>query len=318
MHQQTLTPGNIVYYITEAKTKQGNIPLGQALPSAVSEIPLQFNENGIFVLTQTENVQTIEFSAKSISQRIDDMFLKEKNKDKIITHSFRNWTYVVIPNSTYSKVYVLDGRTYEWFYWELPVIIDNIWTESVTEYDDNAYEQTKFSDANGQVFALKSIDLVDIDGNTDYYDIDRKIICWYWNSQIMPLSTTAYSKQYPAWNYIKQLISTGFLFVDPDVNEEYSMDYDFKTFDKNIRTSRINGLEGNMTYIRSIIKRTPLPKCNFIKVSIRTRGFDIDRYKQNKKEYIDEISLNYTNKPLNKLGLIGMKFKYKVTRERLS
>lgn len=338
----TRSDDNIVLYFTnEMKTNQGNIPYGETLLSSQTGLPLQFNDDGIFVLQIPENINTTESSAISISEKINKKYLAEPDKDLILTHNHLYWTYIMIPSLDKTHIYVLDSRNNGWYYWEIPIRVVGSWervkkydilkidgetvgiynhdipwtytgngnvitNEDVGEYEIKEYTETVFMDDLGNEYEFKVIDYFDemIDA-TEYYDLlsdnngntINTEISWMWESQILPLTYSKYNKGYPATNYMKQLSQTGFLFVDSDQEEEYSLFYKFTVYKKHMSDKSDIELPTNtLNYIRSVLVRTRIPKFNFLKITLKNTD---DSHK-------------------SKLNLISLKLKYKLMEERLS
>lgn len=77
------------YIITETKGDVGNIPIGQNITTKYSELPLSFDNSGIFTISQVENVALSEHTTASLSSNINKIFLSEPNKETILTHNHR-------------------------------------------------------------------------------------------------------------------------------------------------------------------------------------------------------------------------------------
>lgn len=356
----------ILYSVTEMKSDKGNLPVGECIVTSQTEYPLQFTNTGIYVLNIPKNVTTDTNTAVSISERIDVKYLGETNKENIITHNHLYWTYVIFPGET-SKIYVLDNRTTQWYYWEVPINILSCW-ETVHQYaiikdapkndrdperfgetigiqdndtdwsftryvfldngelqpitykkgDDDyeikQYTETVFMTTTGETYEFKTIDHFDYEvthTGTEYCDliadhiddssvaIRSELIPWLWESQILPLTYTRYSKSYAAVGYSKQLQQTGFMFADSDRTEEYSLRYQFIVYRKHMLSRNIKDVPAQsridtLNYIRSVLKRTRVPKFSFIK-----------------------IRLTNTDSINNRLNLISIKFKYKLLQEQV-
>lgn len=356
----------ILYSVTEMKSDKGNLPVGECIVTSQTEYPLQFTNTGIYVLNIPKNVTTDTNTAVSISERIDVKYLGETNKENIITHNHLYWTYVIFPGET-SKIYVLDNRTTQWYYWEVPINILSCW-ETVHQYaiikdapkndrdperfgetigiqdndtdwsftryvyldngelqpitykkgDDDyeikQYTETVFMTTTGEMYEFKTIDHFDYEvthTGTEYCDliadhiddssvaVRSELIPWLWESQILPLTYTRYSKSYAAVGYSKQLQQTGFMFADSDRTEEYSLRYQFIVYRKHMLSRNIKDVPAQsridtLNYIRSVLKRTRVPKFSFIK-----------------------IRLTNTDSINNRLNLISIKFKYKLLQEQV-
>ncbi len=348
----------IAYSKTEMKTDKGNIPFGETILSAQKNYPLQFDDEGVYVLQIPENINTTENAAVSVSEKINGKFIGEPNKENILTHNHLYWTYVMIPSKAETKIYVWDSRNSGWYYWTIPIKVVGSWETLKTydyvenndgetigifdheddwiyqldeyigtvdgvdeyqkieykrsdpyDYTEKQYTETVFIDDTGCVYNFKVIDYIDTringvfkDRGTQFLDIiyrDDELqylpISWKWESQIMPLTYTKYNKSYTATNYAKQLVQTGFMFVDSDRTEEYSLNFKFIPYRKKIDENRKDKpIDGTLNYIRSVVKRTRVPKFNFLKIILT----DDNKY--------------------DKLNLISLKFKYKLMEEKLS
>jgi len=307
-----ISDGNYVYTCTETKGEVGNLPVGQTITTKYSELPLSIDDSGIFYISQLKNVTLSEHNTTSVSSLIDKKFLAEPNKKSIITHNHRYWTYFIFPGDT-AKVYVYDNRTNEWYYWELPNgNIISLWEENETADNGDMFIVTKYMTNDGKTYALRTTDKIvriDADNEDDYYSVyldsfsnGTQEIEWFWESQILPLTYTRYSKSYPALGYRKQLTQTGFLFTDTDENEEYSLDYSFKVYRKALSTVPEQSISGTLNRVRSILRKTYIPRINFLQVKIKNSDLS----------YIHQTNLPNTH---NKLNLIQLKFKYKIMEE---
>ena len=305
--------GDVVYTCTEAKGDVGNIPVGQTITTKYTELPVSIDDSGIFFISQVKNVTLSEHNTTSLSSLINIKFLTEPNKESMLTHNHRYWTYFIFPGDV-AKVYVLDNRSNEWFYWELPEgNIVSLWEE--IEEEDNGYQYivTKYITRDGNVYALRTIDkVIRVDGYTneyytEYQDVlseESQDIEWFWQSQILPLTITKYSKTYPAIGYSKQLVQTGFLFTDTDESEEYSLDYSFNVYRKALSTTKESSISGTLNRVRSILKKTYIPRLSFLQIKLNNSDLS----------YIPQTNLPNNH---NKLNLIQLKFKYKVMEERV-
>lgn len=348
----------VAYSKTEMKTDKGNIPFGETILSAQKNYPLQFDDEGVYVLQIPENINTTENAAVCVSERINGKFIGEPHKENILTHNHLYWTYIMIPSKAETKIYIWDSRNNGWYYWTIPIKVvgswetlktydyvensdgetigifdhDDDWTYQIDEYvgttngvdeyqkveykrsnpydyTEKQYTETVLIDDTGCVYNLKVIDYIDTritgvfkDRGTQFLDIiyrDDDLqylpISWKWESQIMPMSYTKYNKAYSAINYTKQLVQTGFMFVDSDRTEEYSLNFKFIPYRKKIdENKKAKPIDGTLNYIRSVVKRTRVPKFNFLKIILT----DDNKY--------------------DKLNLISLKFKYKLMEEKLS
>lgn len=300
------------YIVTETRSTNGNIPVGQTIITRYTELPLNIDDNGVFTISQVKNVSLSEHVTTSLSRLMDKKFLAEPNKETILTHNHRYWTYLIFPGYP-AKIYVLDNRTNEWYYWELPDgDIVSLWeiTETV---EDELFTITKYITSTGRVYALRINDKVtqiDALNSSDFYtsyedDLyhGEQEIEWSWTSQILPLTFSKYSKEYPALGYSKQLVQTGFLFTDTDETDEFSLKYSFKVFRKNMSEVDEKSVFGTLNRVRSILKRTYIPRISFLQIKLENSELDTN---------------HQTNSPNanNKLNLLQLKFKYKLMEER--
>ena len=306
-----VSDGVYVYTCTETKGEVGNLPVGQTITTKYSQLPISIDDSGIFYISQLENVTLSEHNTTSLSSKIDKKFLAEPNKKSLLTHNHRYWTYFIFPGDV-ARVYVYDNRTSEWYYWELPEgNIVSLW-EEVEVVDGDMYTITKYITTTGNVYSLRTIDSViriDADNDDDCYSeyLDslysgKQEIQWFWESQILPLTITRYSKSYMALGYRKQLTHTGFLFTDTDENEEYSLDYSFKVYRKSSSNVSERSLSGSLNRVRSVLKKTYIPRINFLQIKIKNSDLS----------HIHQTNLPNTH---NKLNLIQLKFKYKIMEE---
>lgn len=270
------------YTYTEVKGEVGNIPIGQCTVTCYSEYPVQIDNLGIYSLYQTKNVAISEHTTKQISEEINSIFITE-NTTNLITLNRLYWTLFIIPiSSTLSHAYVLDNRTKQWFYWEFPVEIIGGW---------NSEDYMRLFSSNGKIYILKTTDIINEFNPdlTEYYDDEKSMISWKWVSQILPLGTI---------NYLKQLISTGFIVTDTDSVDEYSLNYKFKVFRRQVNETDYTTIYDTLNYIQSVTKRTYIPRFNFLQLELSNVTND----------------LNNLNNELNsnKIRLIGLTFKYKL------
>ena len=309
--QANVLENDTLYTCTEIKGDVGNIPVGQALITKHSEVPLMIDDGGVYTIKQLTNVTLSEHTTQSISFNMDKKFIKEINKDKIITHNYLYWTYLIFPGTT-AKVYVLDNRTFEWYYWELSEgNIVSIWNTTET-IDGLLYQISQYITKEGNVYSLRTTDKInqiDFTNSNEYYtsynDIlfdDEVGIEWYWESQILPLNLTKYSKGYSALGYSKVLYETNFLFADSDADDEFSLKYSFKAYRKMLSDAGTKSTNGTLNYIRSVTQRTYIPRFSFLQVKLENNEFNND------------YQTNIPNHN-NKLNLIQLKFKYKLMEE---
>lgn len=266
------------YIYSDSKNTVGNNAFGGSIVSILTETPLQISYDGIYVLKQLNNVQSDARISELISEGINKKWLTESKEVikncKTINRLY--WTYFILSEKDYSKIYLLDNRTSSWFYWEIPIVVKNAFVKDNT---------TTFVDVDGNMYVLKTTDIINKFNNeiTEYYDNDKKLIKWYWKSQILPMKTI---------NYSKKLVSTTFVMSDTDEKDEYGLNYKFKAFRKTASQTQETTLTNNINYIVSTTKRTLIPRYNFMQIELSNiEGTDED---------FDH----------NKLRLIGLAFKY--------
>lgn len=281
-----VTVGNEeTYSYTETKNVVGNDVLDAPILTILTEMPTIVSYDGIFALNQLENVQSSDRITTLISENINPRWLKESSEDidncKTLNRLY--WTYYILPhrrigdeNKDYTKIYLLDNRTQQWYYWELPIYVVNAMVK------DN---KTHFVHENGTVFTLEITDLIheynpDV---TEYYDKvndEKLIIPWRWVSQILSLNTI---------NYSKKLVDTTFILTDTDTQDEYGLDYSFKAWRKSVSETNATTISNNIHYVQSTTKRTMIPRFNFIQIKLSNTAEDLDN---------------------NKLRLVGLGLKY--------
>lgn len=266
------------YVYLDSPNTVGNNAFGGSIVSILTEMPLQISYDGIYALRQLTNVQSSGRISELISEGINKKWLKESKEIikncKTINRLY--WTYFILSEKDYSKIYLLDNRTQSWYYWELPISISNAFVKNNTTY---------FSDTEGNLYVLKTTDLFNKFNPeiTEYYDEGKKLIKWNWKSQILPMKTI---------NYSKKLVSTTFIMSDTDEKDEYGLTYKFKAFRKTASQTQETTLTNNINYIVSTTKRTLVPRFNFIQIELSN---------------IEGTSDDFDH---NKLRLIGLAFKY--------
>ena len=276
----------LTYSYTETKNVIGNDVPDAPILTTLTEMPTIVSYDGIFALNQLENVQSSDRITTLISENINPRWLKE-NRDDVrycVTLNRLYWTYYIIPHyvktrqdpNEYSKIYLLDNRTQQWFYWEIPI------TVSAGVVRDN---KTHLFDGDGKIFTLETSDLINEHNPdvTEYYDKvndEKLIIPWRWISQILSLNTI---------NYSKKLVDTTFILTDTDTQDEYALDYSFKAWRKSVSETNATTISNNIHYVQSTTKRTMIPRFNFIQIRLNNTEEDLDN---------------------NKLRLVGLGLKY--------
>lgn len=282
------------YAITESKNTVGNTAVGAPIVTTLTEIPLQINYDGIYGLSQLQNVSAVERIADLMSEPINDRWLNEDDKviRKAKTLNRLYWTYIILPytkeNSVDSrdvtKIYLLDNRTNSWYYWELPIKLLEAFAK------DNRAE---FVDTDGNIYYLTTTDIknsgFDTQLVTEYYDDGKKLINWFWQSQILPMGTM---------NYAKRLVNTTFILTDTDTQDGYGLKYNFKVFRKLASSTPEKEINDELNLVRSTTKKTNISKFGFIQLKIS----NITEESQG-----TEAEKAYRN---NKLRLVGLGLKY--------
>ena len=279
----------LTYSYTETKNVIGNDAVGAPILTILTEMPTIVSYDGIYALNQLENVQSGDRITTLISEAINPKWLKESKADidKCMTLNRLYWTYYILPhekisgeNKSYTKIYLLDNRSQQWYYWELPLLCINAFVK------DN---KTHLVDGNGKIFTLETTDLEGANpSETEYYDmvdpkarVPKLLIPWHWYSQILSLNTM---------NYTKRLVDTTFIMTDTDTQDGYRLQYRLKAWRKSVSETE-NGSEitGNVHYVQSTTKRTAIPRFSFIQ-------FKLDNYEDDLQN--------------NKLRLVGLGLKY--------
>ena len=285
----TSSKDTIEYTITESKNTVGNTAVGAPIVTTLTEVPIQINNDGVYGLTQVSNVSATERIADLISGPINERWLDipEQYIANAITLNRLYWTYIIIPrrDKNLTSIYLLDNRTTSWYYWELPILTLGAFTK-----DDHA----EFVDANGVIYYLTSTDIenkaFDTQLVTDYYDVDHRLIPWYWQSQILPLGTM---------NYSKRLVNTTFILTDTDAKDGYGLNYSFKVFRKLASSTPETEISGDLNLVRSYTHKTTISKFGFLQIKLS----HIE-----KRDNIGNITEDsYRN---NKLRLVGLGLKY--------
>lgn len=278
--------GMTEYTKTESKNTVGNTAIDAPIVTTLTEIPLQINYDGIYGLSQVSNVSATERIADLMSGSINDRWLNEDDEviKKAQTLNRLYWTYIILPYEKLTKVYLLDNRTNSWYYWELPIKLLNAFAK------DNRAE---FVDAGGNIYYLTTTDIrnmgFDTQLVTEYYDYGKKLIPWYWQSQVLYLGTM---------NYAKRLVNTTFILTDTDTQDGYGLQYSFKVFRKLASSVPEKELSGELNLVRSTTKKTNLSKFGFLQLKLS----NITEESQG-----TEAEKAYRN---NKLRLVGLGLKY--------
>lgn len=273
------------YTITESKNTVGNTAFGSPIVTTLTEIPLQINYDGVYGLSQLANVSATERIADLMSEPINDRWLNID--DTLITNAQTlnrlYWTYIILPDNDNKQtmIYLLDNRSNSWYYWELPIVVSDSFVK------DNRAE---FVDITGNIYYLTTTDIIDINYDeekvTKYYDDGRKLIPWYWQSQVLPMGTM---------NYSKRLVNTTFILTDTDDSDGYGLQYNFKVFRKLASSTPEKEISDKLTLVRSTTKKTNISKFGFLQMRISN---------------LTEESRDYEAFENNKLRLVGLGLKY--------
>ena len=280
--------GDVIYDYVYQETKNtiGNNAIGASIVSAYSEIPLQIAYDGVYGLKQLSNVYASDRISESLSTAIAPNWLKEDKTviRKALTLNRLYWTYIILPYdnvtkfengleknyNNITKIYLLDNRTGSWYYWELPIKVCSAFVKDNT---------THLTDETGKLFVLSTDDIT-TEYSTEYYDYGKKIIKWYWKTQILPLGTM---------NYSKKLIDTTFIFTDTDENDEYGLNYTYYAYRKAVSKSNETTISNKLNYVQSMTKKTLIPRFNFVQLELSNVDDDLNN---------------------NKLRLVGLGLKY--------
>lgn len=299
------TVSNIdTYMYSECKAEQGNIIVGETVTTPLTALPIQINRDGVFALTNLTNVYAADKIATLISAKINEKFLKEDLSNlKVIT--FKYWLLIFIPGDI-THVYVYDDRSAEWFYWELPIKVLNVFKTHDDLYcvaDDN---QVYKLNPKEKVVAINSDDAVTLyyddvyvegaDNCFDAYGVQGKNIVWYWTSQTIPLNSISYAKQ---------LNKTTFIVADSDAADGYAFNYSIKGWRKKRTLVKSSDLDGTVYSIQATTKRTNVNRAHFIQLTITNAMLENHQLMLNKTLKTD-IDTND-----QKVRLIGVSMKYK-------
>lgn len=273
---------NKVYTYNKTKTPYGHISNRNATTTPISDTPIIINNNGVFAFQAVANYQTTDKSSVLISEAINPILFKETQLDKTFMCNHKYWTLLFVPNGNITKVYLLDDRTQQFFYWELyGKVIDAI------EIDGDVNLLTE----DGYVLTFTTEDIYKQYGaleKTVYYDVyntESVRIPWEWESQILPLSTI---------NYLKTLVNTSFMVSDSDESDNYGFSFVLTSFKRraNYNTSE-KTLKENLQGIKSRTIRTPITRFNFLRLNLSNME--------------DDSQHDYT-----KLRLVGIALKYRL------
>lgn len=258
--------------ITESKSAIGGVSAFGSVVANYNELPLYLGSAGIYCLRQKENISPADFESLLLSERITKKLEKENDKERAHTASIMYWSLFAFPKESTTDVFLLDGRTNNWFYWSVPVSINRFWKEN---------DKLCCCSYDGEIYSFETSDILTEMG-TEYYDDGQLIIPWFWRSQILHLGTM---------NYSKKLNTTTFIMIDSDSTDEYGLNYKFKIFRKLASESNATTISNRLNYIQSITKKTIIPRFNFLQFEV------------------SNIEDDYDN---NKLRLVGLGLKYEL------
>lgn len=269
------------YTYQETKNTVGNEAFGASIVPTLTEKPIQINRDGIYALNQLKNVQSSDRISVLISDGINAKWLKESEEliYNSITINRLYWTYIILRDrdKKMSKVYLLDNRNAAWYYWEFPIYISKAFVE------DN---KTHFVDEVGNIYSLEKTDSINKlnPEETEYFDEGKKLINWYWQSQILPLGTI---------NYSKRLVNTTFIVTDTDESDRYGLNYSFKIYRKLVSESNSTTISNNLNYVQSVTKKTMIPRFNFLQIKLSNIDENADGAFDNNKFRLVGLGLKY-------------------------
>lgn len=301
----TTISGVDTYVYSECKAEQGNSVIGETVTTPLTALPIQVNRDGVFALTNLTNVYAADKVATLISGKINEKFLKEDLSNlKLI--AFKYWLFIFIPAEN-TKVYVYDDRTQEWFYWELPIEVlnvfkthDNLCCASTNNivYKLNPKEKNVAINADDAVTLYYDDVYTEGEDNCfDAYGVQGKHIVWYWTSQISPLSTISYAKQ---------LNKTTFIVADSDSSDGYAFNYSIKGWRKKRTLVKSSDLDGTVYSVQATTKRTNINRAHFIQLTVTNAMLENHQLMLNKTLKTD-IDTND-----QKVRLISVSMKYKL------
>ncbi len=292
------------YMYSECKAEQGNATVGETVTTPLTALPIQINRDGVFALTNLKNVYAADKIATLISAKINDKFLKE-DLSKIKLIAFKYWLLIFIPDDI-THVYVYDDRSAEWFYWELPINILNIFKTHDDLYCVSIDNKIYKLNAKEKVVAINSDDAITLyyddvyldgaDNCFNAYGVQGKNIVWYWTSQILPLNSVSYAKQ---------LNKTTFIVADSDVTDGYAFNFSIKGWRKKRTLVKSSDLDGTVYSVQATTKRTNINRAHFIQITVTNAMLENHQLMLNKTLKTD-IDTND-----QKVRLIGVSFKYK-------
>lgn len=282
------TDFGLTYSFSETRNENGNEAPFAPTITPITNFPIHVNDDGVYVMQQTQNVLIDDSTTTLISSNIDRLWKKENNIQNISTINYKYWTLFFKPdaNNKQTRIFVLDNRNNSWFYWE----IENLVVNNIT----NGNKGLLMWDNKGNGYSFETSDIINVyTGRPEYYDLDYKIIKWHWTSQILHLGTL---------NYNKKLAWTNFIVSDTDANEDYALNYKYYVYMDKQNVSNQMTTYGTLNYIKSNVLKTRLPRFDFLQIKL----YNVD---QLLKESDNTTILPEQN---NKLRLIGLGFKYQL------
>lgn len=282
------TDYGLTYSFSETRNENGNEAPFAPTITPITNFPIHVNDDGVYVMRQTQNVLTDDSTTTLISSNIDRLWKKENNIQNISTINHKYWTLFFKPDvdNKQTRIFVLDNRNNSWFYWE----IENLVVNNIT----NGNKGLLMWDNQGNGYSFETSDIINVyTGRPEYYDLDYKIIKWHWTSQILHLGTL---------NYNKKLAWTNFIVSDTDANEDYALNYKYYVYMDKQNVSNQMTTHGTLNYIKSNVLKTRLPRFDFLQIKL----YNVDELLQ------ESDNTTISPEQNNKLRLIGLGFKYQL------
>lgn len=282
------TDYGLTYSFSETRNENGNEAPFSPTITPITNFPIHVNDDGVYVMRQTQNVLTDDSTTTLISSNIDRLWKKENDIQNISTINYKYWTLFFKPDddNKQTRIFVLDNRNNSWFYWE----IENLVVNNIT----NGNKGLLMWDNQGNGYSFETSDIINVyTGRPEYYDLDYKIIKWHWTSQILHLGTL---------NYNKKLAWTNFIVSDTDFNEDYALNYKYYVYMDKQNVSNQMTTHGTLNYIKSNVLKTRLPRFDFLQIKL----YNVDELLQ------ESDNTTISPEQNNKLRLIGLGFKYQL------
>ena len=280
------------YTFNEIVNDYGCVSTEGAVISPIKNIPLVVSTNEISALYSSKSIGALNRYFTSLTINLNKKYneLKSIDEDTLVPETIKAmnvkyWSlFIQSHNNIGTKMLVYDDRIGQWFYWTLPFVIDYCWTNNGDFYF--------MSNDDKIIYTMLTSDIINYEINPDlkeYYDEGRKLINWYWKTQILPFNTI---------NYSKRLVNTTFILSDNDVDEAgdgYAINYKFTAWKKTPLVANPTTVSNELLkLVQSITKRTVIPRFNFLQLELSNIVDD----------YYDSDLDN------NKFRLIGLGFKY--------